>query len=122
MEIKNQAFEHNSSLKEIIIPNNVTKIGASAFTYCSAMTNVVLGSSVQTIEGTAFRLCGRIPTLVLPASLEVIGAKAFEYCNTLKDVTFEGKDIATMQGLTNYPWSLPSGCVIHCTDGDTTLP
>ena len=35
VEIKNQAFEYNRNLKEIVIPNNVTKIGAAAFTYCS---------------------------------------------------------------------------------------
>ena len=37
------------------------------------------------------------------------------------DVTFEGKDVATVEGMSSYSWGLPLGCVLHCTDGDTTV-
>ena len=50
-----------------------------------------------------------------------IGYGVFYSCSYLKDVTFSGKDKATVQGMANYNWNLMSGCIIHCTDGDITI-
>lgn len=44
--------------------------------------------------------------------------EVFFGCSELMNVTFSGKDKATVKGMDNYSWALPSGCVIHCTDGD----
>ena len=46
---------------------------------------------------------------------------AFSSCYDLTDVTFSGKDKATVKNMANYSWDLNSGCVIHCTDGDITI-
>ena len=57
----------------------------------------------------------------IPSSVSSIGSGAFLGCVSLTSVTFSGKDKATVQGMANYNWGLPSGCVIHCTDGDITI-
>ena len=51
-----------------------------------------------------------------------IGSSAFCYCSGLTSVTIEGKDKATVQAMTNYPFGLnyasEDGVTIHCTDDD----
>ena len=80
------------------IPNSVTSIGSGVFGFCSGLTNVTI-----------------------PDSVTSIGENAFDNCSSLTSMTFSGKDMATVQNMGYYPWSLTSGCVIHCTDGDITL-
>ena len=80
------------------IPDSVTSIGSGAFSGCSGLTSVTI-----------------------PDSVTSIGDYAFYGCSRLMNVTFSDKDKATVQGMSDYSWQLPSGCVIHCTDGDITL-
>ena len=60
-------------------------------------------------------------SVTIPNSVTSIGYEAFAECYGLMSVTFSGKTIATVQGMSDYSWGLPSGCVLHCTDGDITL-
>ena len=60
-------------------------------------------------------------SVTIPDSVTSIGNGAFDGCVGLTNVTFSGKDKATVQGMANYSWELKSGCVIHCTDGDITI-
>lgn len=80
------------------IPDSVTSIEYRAFEWCPELTSVTLGSGVTSI-----------------------GDNVFGHCFNLTDVTFVGKDMATVQGMSNYSWALPYDCVIHCTDGDITV-
>lgn len=59
--------------------------------------------------------------MTIPPSVTSINFYAFLGCSNLMDVTFVGKDMATVQGMTDYSWNLNPGCVLHCTDGDITL-
>lgn len=60
--------------------------------------------------------------MTIPSSVTSIGDYAFDGCYLLTSVTIEGKDRATVQGMTNYPFGLNTanyeGVTIHCTDGD----
>ena len=58
--------------------------------------------------------------MIIGDGVTSIGDSAFTNCPSLMSVTV-AKDMATIQGMANYSWSLNSGCVIHCTDGDITL-
>lgn len=42
------------ALKEIVIPDSVTTIGARAFVYCESLESVTLGSGIQSIGSEAF--------------------------------------------------------------------
>ena len=82
----------------------------------NGVTHYVIG-----ICPNAFSGCYNLRVVTIPESVTNIGDFAFDGCVGLASVTFSGKDKATVQGMANYSWDLPSGCVLHCTDGDITI-
>ena len=113
------AFNQCMSLTNVIIPNSVMSIGGWAFANC-IFKSITIPDSVTSIEDYAFEN-GVLTSIAIGNGVTSIGQTAFSSCYRLTDVTFSGKDIATVQGMANYSWSLKTGCVIHCTDGDITL-
>lgn len=51
--IQNAAFA-NSGLKQIDIPNSVSRLGGDAFAYCSSLSKVVIGSRVSKMDQGVF--------------------------------------------------------------------
>ena len=108
-------------LASVTISEGVTSIGRSAFQGCSGLTSVTIPSSVTSIGYLAFIGCSGLTSVTIGNGVTSIGEYAFSSCSGLTSVTFSGKDKATVQGMANYSWSLNSGCVLHCTDGDITI-
>lgn len=79
--IADKAFDTCANLSQVIIPDSVTKIGASAFNGCR----------------------NKLKTVTIPSSVREIGKEAFYGCNQLATVKFEHTDPATIP-------SLGSGC------------
>lgn len=50
-------FQKCTTLKSIVIPNNVTKIAREAFMGCTGLTNIVIPESVTSIAWDSFRSC-----------------------------------------------------------------
>ena len=97
--IGNSAFQDNTQLNTVIIPNSVTTIGDKAFDGCYNLFSVTFGNSVQTIGEYAFRYCFSheyIPAaLSIPDSVESIGESAFYSCSNLTSVIL-GSGIKTI--------------------------
>lgn len=115
------AFDNCINLTSVTIPGSVKTIGNSAFFGCRALASVVISEGVETIDLGAFTDCRVLNNVTIPSSVTSILDDAFYNCEALYSITFSGKDKATVQGMSKYPWRLPSGCVIHCTDGDITI-
>ena len=75
-----------NSIKEIIIENGATSIGANAFNGCSEINKITLSNSLQSIGGNAFSGCASIKDVTLPASVKTIGENAFAGCTKLYDI------------------------------------
>ena len=84
-EIETNAFENNKGLKEIIVPNSVTKI-SDAFIGCQNLTKVTLPEGLAEIGYYTFGRCAKLESLVIPDGVSYIGSYAFEDCKNLKEL------------------------------------
>jgi hypothetical protein len=61
------AFSDSSNLREIVLPNTLTAIGANAFSYCWKLRLIALPTSLTAIGAGAFHGCSRLQTLLILA-------------------------------------------------------
>ncbi|MCQ2173068.1 MAG: leucine-rich repeat protein [Bacteroidales bacterium] len=148
--IGDNAFNGNTALTGITLPEGITSIGQSAFDEChnlvlptlpnsvayigkyafrragksaSQTTDLVLPEDLTTIERYAFEEC-RIKTLTGNAKLQTIWIGAFKKCNDLTAVSFKGETAPTIQDgdiFTDTDLTKTSGIAVPKTSGHATL-
>ena len=91
------AFSGCSSLTSVTIPGGVTSIGGSAFLGCSSLTSVTIPSGVKTIETGTFRNCTSLTSVTIPSSVKTIESDAFLNCSSLTSVTIPGS-VTSIEG------------------------
>ena len=74
----------NTSIKKIVIPDSVQKIGTYAFYAFSQLEEVVVGNSVVIIDESAFGYCDNLKSVTLGDSVHSIYNGAFANCSNLK--------------------------------------
>ena len=82
----NFVFHEDSSVKTVVLPDSITKIGSNTFCKASNLTNVEIGKKVELIGGSAFEGCTSLKKIVLPDSLTHIGGCAFMNCTNLETI------------------------------------
>ncbi|MBR3611599.1 MAG: leucine-rich repeat domain-containing protein [Oscillospiraceae bacterium] len=82
-EIKPLAFIGCWKLREVIIPEGVTKIGYGAFATCESLQKIVLPEGMTEIDDKAFYGCRNLRTVVVPKSLKHVGISSFTDCPNL---------------------------------------
>ena len=70
-----------TALKEVIIPDSVSVIGASAFSGCDKLENVTLPNNIKVLSNNLFANCDRLQEIVIPDSVERIAGNTFGNCN-----------------------------------------
>ena len=85
-KIESSAFSNCTALKQINIPDSVTTIEADAFSYLS-LTQITIPNSVTEIAGSAFKGCTALTQITIPNSVTEIGRNAFEGCTALTQIT-----------------------------------
>lgn len=89
IEIVDYAFGSNTSLPEIIIPDNITSLGSSTFSGCSSLANVTIGKGINSLPSSLFSGCKSLASIVIPNNINSIGNNVFNACSNLGDVTIE---------------------------------
>lgn len=84
-----RAFEGNTSITSVILPESIRSIGDKAFYGCSSLASIDL-SGVAEIGKVAFGYCSSLSILRFGNGLCTIGTWAFEYCSALTDMSFAG--------------------------------
>lgn len=84
--ICDEAFYNCSSLTSIIIPNSVKSIGSAAFYGCTSLASVMIGNNVTSIESSAFYGCTSITSISIPESITNIASYAFSGCTSLTSI------------------------------------
>ncbi len=88
VEIFDEAFYHNSTLKSISLPPSVSRIGQRAFAY-SNLESISFGSDFCDVIGdVAFESC-KLQSLAIPGT-NFLGQRAFAYNTALTEVEFLG--------------------------------
>ncbi len=80
------AFQNNTTLKTVIIPDTVTEIGGSAFAGCTNLKSVQFSKNLTLIDDSAFEDCTALTSVELPEGLVELGAFAFHSCTALEKV------------------------------------
>ena len=85
-EIGDYAFAKNTTLKKVVVPNTVTKIGNNSFYYSNFLENVTLSDNLTQIGSYSFFECERLKNVILPKKLKFIGNRAFYYCKAIQSI------------------------------------
>ena len=74
------AFSSDKSVKKLILPKNLRKIGEGAFDYCENLITVALPEGLTSVEDFAFAGCKSLESINLPTSIISMGANPFKGC------------------------------------------
>ena len=102
-EVEWSAFNGETALKSIVLPEGVTTIGSNAFNN-SSLEAITLPESLEEIAEYAFSKT-KLVEIVIPANVELLGSAAFQGASIspvspLKKVVFEGNKIHTIESNT----------------------
>lgn len=79
VEVYEMAFMYNSA-EEIVLPDTIEIIGASAFQDCVNLAAVNIPDSVTEIGNYAFSGCESLAEITIPETVKLIGTGAFSGC------------------------------------------
>ena len=99
--IGNYAFCGCSTIKSLTIPGNVNQIGVNSFMGCIGLTRVVAKEGVASTGTGCFLSCENIKDLILPSSLKKIGDGSFSGCTSLQNVVVNNTICRLKNGLKN---------------------
>lgn len=109
--IEKAAFEKNTAIKSLRLPESIVRIDNAAFADCENLEFVDLGNSIREIGLRAFASCNKLTSINLPTSVQLIDACAFQYSGLTEIVIPEGIEI------------LPHWLFDSCVDLETaTIP
>lgn len=115
--IGDRAFA-GTSLTQVTIPASVTDIGSEAFNDAKKLASVTFNEGLKTIGDSAFDGCSLLNTVALPNSLTKLGKSAFLYAG--RDAATADGTLTIGGGLTEIPERAFMG--MSKTGGALTIP
>ncbi|MDR0314231.1 MAG: leucine-rich repeat domain-containing protein [Treponema sp.] len=82
-----KSFERNDQLTKVTLPSSLTTIGDSSFGLCTALTSIAIPSRVTSIGHLAFCGCVSLTSVTIPSGVTKINLATFAECYTLTDIT-----------------------------------
>lgn len=86
--IEDSILNGASSLKSIVIPENVIEIGSNFCLDCESLEEITFGNNIIKVGRDAFKGASSLKRLVLPNSVEEIAKGAFENNTSLEEIVF----------------------------------
>lgn len=115
----------NGQESSYVIPRgNKTSIGKCAFNGFYKLEDITIPDTITRIESLGLAGCLNLIEFTVPSSVEYIGERAFSSLSfsrgTPKTITVEGKTMAEVKAMENYPWGVAKTSKFICTDGTLT--
>jgi uncharacterized repeat protein (TIGR02543 family) len=107
------AFSYCTGLQSVTIPSSMTTISQQAFYGCNSLTGINISLGVTTIGPNAFGGCSGLTGIDIPASVTTIGGDAFQSCSSLQSITIPGSVISIGTGAFYNCSSLESVTIIE---------
>ena len=106
IKIGNYTFYNAASLKNVVFNNkNSLEIQANAFQGCTGLESIDL-KNVTSIGNYAFQGCSGLESVTIGEDCESIGVSAFNGCNALKTVTIDSQDVVDLLTFVNTAGNL----------------
>lgn len=80
------AFSESKLLQSAKLSNNVANIGSGAFMNCSALASINIPDVLQTISNDTFYKCSSLTEVKIPETVHSIGISAFYECSNLTEI------------------------------------
>ena len=92
--------DENTEIKDLVIPDDVMRIGKNAFSLTDGLTSVYIPNSVTSIGDYAFIGCSSLTSVTIIGNTEAlfgtsVGESAFEGCKSLTSITI-GKGVRSI--------------------------
>ena len=102
------AFQGNTNIRTVVIPDSVTTMDGMVFSGCSALREVTLSSGLTRIPIGCFQQCASLTSVVIPASVTGISMNAFTGCTSLERIYLPDSAVSISSN------ALPAGVMIVC--------
>ncbi len=133
VSVGSQAFQNNTTIKNVTLPGTVEQIHQDAFNTCSALESIVLPEGLKAIDNNAFRECYKLASIKLPSSLFALVGEPFFGCVGIKDIetaalTFMSSDLKSIFALNQTEFhstetlNYVEGRTLTVSDGVTEIP
>ena len=86
--ILDNAFENDTNIRKIVMPNTITSIAERSFYGCQNLEEIEFSNNITSIGKYAFSYCTNLTSIILPEKLDIINESAFNDCNNLTEVKF----------------------------------
>ena len=87
------AFENNTNLTTIVLPDTLTSIGRRAFAECTNLKSVTFPKGLITVGTSSFYKCTSLEQVDLPEDLLYLNEYAFAECTSLKNVIIRASTV-----------------------------
>ncbi len=102
--VDDRAFENDTTLEQIVLPDTLTEIGYYAFSGCTALKSVVTGNGFSILRSSAFEGCTALEYLYLGKTLKTVGLNVVNGCSALTgiDCGFLSSQLASISDYQNF--------------------
>ena len=97
--IENEIFSHNTSLKKIILPKNISCLESYAFKNCYSLEEITLNNNLESINEYSFYNCNKLSKINNLEVVQNLGDNVFDSCNNLKTINL-GINLKNISGKT----------------------
>ena len=88
IRIKDNAFENNTKITKVIIPDSIEELGNNIFSRCSSLEEVVFDgiSKITKIPTNTFYKCTSLKDITIPTTVKIIEDYAFYQCSSIAEL------------------------------------